>query len=236
MKSFRFLKKSVVCLVMVAFFLVTCSKEEVTIVKIKDHEYLPLQVGLFQIYSVTETTYTTGPIGVTRQYDLKMEIKDSLQTSSGAYSYVIYRSTRDAGASGWTYLDTWTATFSDKEAVVQEANVSYVKIMVPIELGRTWNGNLYNSQKADDYSITKAGESLTTSIAVFPDVIEITQNNEVDTIVGNDIRFERYARGVGLIYRKQEVVTYCSVGTCIGKKQIQSGTILEQTIKEYGKN
>jgi hypothetical protein len=215
--------------------LLSCSNEEDTMVLLQDHEYLPLQVGAYQVYDVTETTYTGGPSGVTQTYELRTEVVDSFPNTDGFYSYQIFRYKRPSATDEWTYSETWTATFTNREAIMQEGNVSFVKLDLPIVRNAKWNGNLYNTLGEDEYMFASMPSSFVAGVLPFDDVLEVVQNDDVDNIVGNDIRKEFYARGVGLIQKNYEVITYCTVGDCLGQQQIESGVIRTQIIKEYGK-
>lgn len=218
-------------------FFSTCSEDEDTKVVLSDKGYLPLSVGTFQIYDVTETEYISGPDGITLEYELKTEVVDSIPSLDGFYSYIIYRSTRTAPTEVWDYLDTWTATFNNREAIVQEGNNSFVKLDLPVVMGSSWDGNLYNNLGEEPYAVSILGEAATINDLVFDDVVEVTQRNEEDDIVGNDIRKETYARGVGLISRIVETVIYCSnTPECLGEQIIEEGFVMEQKIKAYGKN
>jgi hypothetical protein len=213
----------------------TCSEGERTTASLSDAEYLPLSLGTYQIYDVTETEYVNGPIGATVQYELRTKVVDSFPGTGGHYSYIIYRETRTAPTEQWDYLDTWTATVNSREVMVQEGNTSFVKLDLPIRTGSRWNGNLYNNLGEEAYSISSFRQPATVNQLVFDDAVEVTQKDEVDDIIGNDVRKETYARGVGLINKKTETVVYCSnTPECLGEKIIQEGYVWEQTIKEYG--
>ena len=198
---------------------------------------MPLMVGVYQIYDVSETIYVNGPVGELRLYQLKTEVVDSLPGAKGLFTYVISRQIRSEEDQNWVNLDTWSASFSEMEAIVQQGNTSFVKLLVPASPNLFWNGNLYNTLGEETYTITSSGNAFTIGEMEFTDVVEVTQREEVDNIVGNDIRKEVYARGVGLVKRTEEVVLYCSdADLCvIGAQEIQQGTVIEQVIVEYGK-
>ena len=220
-------------------FLHGCSSEDAPEVnQSTDHEYMPLTLGIYQIYDVSETIYVNGPEGESRRYQLKMEVIDSVEGVNGTYTYVISRQTRLEGEPSWTNLDTWSASFEGQEAVVQEGNISYVKLMTPVSLELFWNGNRYNTKGEENYTITSLDQPMTLSEEVFDDVVEITHNDFLDINTRKDIRKEVYARGVGLVKRSEEVIEYCSdADLCeIGSQIILQGRIVEQVIVEYGKN
>jgi hypothetical protein len=187
---------------------------------------------------MSETIYVNGPVGESRRYQLKMEVIDSVAGANGTYAYVISRQTRLEGESSWTNLDTWSASFEGQEAILQEGNISYVKLTTPVSADLFWDGNRYNSKAEELYTITSSGGSLTVGDESFADVVEITHYEEIDPTVGNDIRKEVYARGVGLVKRSEEVIEYCSdEDECeIGSQVIIRGRIVEQVIISYGKN
>lgn len=227
-----------VCLMVVLMLLVGCQADDVSgLVRLKDHEYMPLSLGVYQLYQVEETEYVNGPVGETLRYQLKMEVVDSIAYGNGFYTYIIHRQIRPDASQAWTNKDTWSATFTDREAIVQQGNVSFVKLALPLSLDVAWNGNLYNTLGEEEYVVSIFGQSMSLDADSFQDVLEVTHSNEVDDIVGNDIRKEVYARGVGLIKRTEEVVTYCSnTPSCIGEKIIEQGSTREMVLLEYGKN
>lgn len=223
-------------LLLFALLFQQCEEGEGDVVRLKDQEYLPLSVGLYQVYQITETIYVNGPEGETTQYQLKTEIVDSLAGPNGSYTYVLHRATRMTANDPWTMKDTWSITFSDTEAIVQQGNTAFVKLKTPLSLDLFWNGNRYNALGEETYTVTAFAQPLLVGDREFADVVEVTQNNEVDDIVGNDVRKEAYARGVGLISRTEEVITYCSNSSlCIGQQIIEQGKVSEQFLLEYGK-
>jgi hypothetical protein len=215
----------------------SCMSDETEgIVELKDHEYMPLQKGRYYIYAITETEYVSGPEGQTNNYQLKMEMNDSIATKGDFFTYVIQLSTRFSVDQPWVPTETWSALFNEREAIVQEGNVSFVKLAIPLTLGRIWNGNLYNNIDEEEYSLGFIGQPVRLGNLNFLDAIEVIQKNDTDPIVGNDVRKEIYARGVGLISREVETIVYCSNSqSCIGQKIIESGFVKEQVLIEYGR-
>ena len=68
----------------------------------------------------------------------------------------------------------------------------------------------------------------------FDDSVTILENNDIDPIVKHDVRKSAYAKSIGLVYREITILEYCTVGDCIGKQIVENGTILKQTLNEYG--
>ncbi|MBL0744911.1 hypothetical protein [Chryseolinea lacunae] len=172
----------------------------------------------------------------TLAYELKVQVADSFATSNGDYTYVLYRSKRNAGETSWTYLDTWSATRSDRQAVVQEENVAYVKLTFPVAEGISWNGNQFNTGVEETYSLQNLGQPQAVGTTVFEDCITVNQSDNNDLIVFLDQRQEIYARQAGLISKQITQLHYCTDTNagCLGQQIVDEGIIYTQTLKTHG--
>lgn len=196
-------------------------------------DYFPLKKGNFQIYDVTSIEYTLG-VPETLRYELKITITDSFPNPEGNYTYILYRSKRNEGASEFSYLDTWSARMDTREIVMNEENTTFFKIKLPVSKGDEWDGNLYNNKGEDTYTMEDVKIPFDVNGATFDDCIVINQNDNQDFVVTLDQRKEVYARDIGLVYKEVRVLNYCTVGSCLGEQEIESGVILTQTMKSYG--
>jgi hypothetical protein len=226
----HFLKYLIFC---AAITIASCDSSDERGLLDASKDYQPLQTGHFQLYDVLEVIYTLG-VPETLKYELKTVISDSFPNATGGYTYVMQRSKRNEGQQNFFPLDTWSIRVNDSEVVVQEQNISFVKIRLPAEKNVEWDGNLYNTLGEDFYLIEDAKTPYELNGTTFDDCVVINQNDNNDYVVYLDHRKEVYAKHTGLIYKESTLLNYCTIGGCLGQQQVESGTILKQTIKAHG--
>ena len=230
-------------IILFPLLLVGCQSQDVR-PKSGSTDYFPLKVGAFWVYDVFETfiSQVNGQMGSV--YELKVQVSDSIQ-SSNQVTYVMHRFKRSDASQAWTPMETWSSRKSQFQVVLQEANISYVKLEFPLVDGKSWNGNAFNNLGGTDlcldgafacenYVVANLAKQFEGTGVSFDNSVTIFENNDNDPIVKQDIRKSVYAKSVGLVYYEVTILEYCTVGGCIGKQIVENGSVLKQTLKEYG--
>ena len=233
-------------LVRVAVFilLVSCQSQE-SLPKFTGKEYVPLIEGTYWEYAVTTTTIS--PVGgqTNELTEVRVEVAE-VKSENGETTCVLHRYVRPQGTATYVSEETWSVETDEFKYIQQEGNVPYVRIQFPVAEGKTWNGNAFNTQGGTDdcgdgnftcdmFAASQVGKPFELpGVSTYDDTLTIVESDEEDPIIGKDLRKAIYARNVGLVYREEIHLEYCTVGSCIGQQQVENGTIVRQTLLTYG--
>lgn len=166
------------------------------------HEYFNLSEGHFNIYEVDSTVYDDFLGQVFHyKYQVKEVNKGFFTASNGKSSMRIERFIRDNGQTNWQIKNVWTATLTPSQALKNEENITYVKLVFPLKKNKTWDGNSFNANQQQDYKITALHEPFSDGGLTFDSTLTVLQN-EFRTLIGDHYQSEIYARGVGMIAKK----------------------------------
>ena len=219
---------------LVLFGLVSCSETDISNNTDRlGYHYFPLEVGNYRIYDVKEIKYTVLNVE-TSFYELKESIVDSFLNTSNNLQFVVHRSTRANSSESWVLDSIWTARRTADVAILTENNIAHAKLSFPIEQGKVWDGNSYNSKSAEFYVYELLAQDTTLADTVFEGVVRVIQNDKGEDPLGIQNHSELYAPNVGLIAKESISINYCQTD-CESEKDIQSGREYVMSIKAYGK-
>jgi hypothetical protein len=188
-------------LVLFAFpmvFLLSCKKEEVQELDL-GYDYFPNTVGSYIIYKVDSTHYGIEEEQVI--FQRKEQYAYQFIDASGEEAIAVERYKRPGTGSPWVLEDVWVQKRTPTKAERVEENNRFIRMVFPVEEGKTWNGNAYNTLSEWDYTYEDIDQPADIGILEFSKTLKVNQRYNVN-LVDQEVAYELYARNVGLIYRR----------------------------------
>ena len=100
----------------------------------------------------------------------------------------------------------------------------------------TWNGNALNSKEEASYTIKEFGETFNLKQQEFSEALLVEQQLDTANFVERNYEIERFAKDIGLVYKKMENYLYCQdTLNCIPMDSVILGRFYEQKLIDYGK-
>ena len=224
-----------------SLFLFACTKTQNEEVAGIGSDYYPALKGSYIVYDVDSTAYIQLPsVDTIHTKFLIKEVIDSIFTDNEGrptlhlvrykkrYSALIPYSQMD-----WEIQDVWTANKTTSTAEVVEENIRYIKLVFPVKNGKIWNGNAQNTIGDWDYKYENVDNPLTLNNLSFSKTLTINQKNST-TLINYQRYTEKYAKGVGLIYKEISDVKSNTVTTAPILNRIEQGIVYKMTVIEYG--
>jgi hypothetical protein len=212
--------------VIAAAFFSSCNKDAEVLELPAVQDYAPQLVGKYITYNLDSTVYINfGTKDTVIKYQVKHQVDGTLTDNLGRPAYRITRYIRKTAANPWVPDNTFMAVPIEFGLEFIENNMRYLKLKGPVREAFTWKGNTYidtyslnsNVKYLDDWDYTY--ENVNTSQTVGTFQLDSTLDvNQRDEIIGNpadansysEINFgaEKYAKGIGLVYRNFLHVEY----------------------------
>lgn len=219
--------------VLACFIFFSCTKTTEEFQTARLSEYLPLQVGKYITYRLDSTVFTSfGTATAFHSYQEKQIVDAQITDALGRTSYRILRFIRDTGATQpWAPAGTYSITPTDSLIEVNENNLRFIKLVLPVTQDNTWRGNRYLPDDAYgplfsfnndfgmdewDYTYSDVDGSMIVKGQTYNDVLKVDAINETfnvsnvaTTAVTNpsviayvNYLQDNYAKGLGLIYQQ----------------------------------
>ena len=212
-------------------------------------DYFPLEIGKYIEYEVDSILYDTTGTGVVTEEIRKLvreEVVDTFRDNNDRLVYSVERWERNSEAESWAVKSVKSVIPTQDQLETIEDNLRFIKLVFPLKDGELWDGNQFIDPttivvikgesvevfKSWSYEVQSLGESETINDKTFDEVATITQA-ESENVIELRYSVEKYARGVGLVYKEMKILdTQCIVG-CEGlpwEEKAQKGFILRQSI------
>lgn len=196
-------------------------------------DYQPLEIGLFWIYEVDQTTYFGENDSEDEQFFYRDLVRTFYVNGEREQVFVINRA-KSTDRSNWTTQFEYTLLRRDFKLLRTIENQTVVNLVFPPKLGTIWDGNIYRDMNEDEFEIDSVGNNLMGG-GISDNIVRVNQEDSDDKITFRDIRYEIFEKGVGIIEKYDQVITYCSRNDCLGKQLIDSGSEVYMKLVENGK-
>lgn len=211
-------------LLSVCFF--SCKKQSETYSTENINDYFPLQVGKYITYNLDSTVYINfGQKDTIISYQARDVVDAQITDNLGRTAYRIIRYLRQDTSQAWVPDNTFMAVPTGNSIEYVENNERFLKLEMPIKQDFSWKGNSYiTSSVYDDsyqfssdftynwdYIYDSIDAPLTINSLSFDSTIKVDERDDVTggnppdpgtPYAERTYAVEKYAKGVGLIYRE----------------------------------
>ena len=198
------------------------------------YEYYPLEIGQFRTYDVVEIKFSISNEPDTSIFQLKEVVADTFMDNTGQINYILQRYVREFEEEEWAIDSLWSTYRNDVQAVLAENSIPVIKLVFPIADLKEWDANGLNSWESDKFEMRDLAKPYEVQGLMFPETINIIQEETLDSLISLDFRQEIFALNVGLIEKTDSRLNFCQVETCYAQKIIEEGRIYRQKLSDYG--
>lgn len=204
------------------------------------YDYFPVTMGKYIVYDVDSIAYIQLPSAdtITTKFRIKEVIDSMFKDNQGRDTYRITRYKKNYSPTisyddiPWVIQDVWTANLTATTAEVVEENTRYIKLTFPIVKNNKWNGNAQNTIGEWQYKYTEVDKALTLNGLSFENTLTVLQKKETPAIYYKNYE-EKYAKGIGIIYKEVSDYTFKIVNGTLFPGQIYEGVSYKMTVVDY---
>lgn len=191
---------------LVALFIACSEDEEPTIHKIEGYRYFPLQLQQERVYQVDSILYDdfSGTVD-TLSFQRRELIKDQFVDDSKRTVFITEVSFRTNDSMEWRVQKDFTQLRMDRRAEVMVDDLTIVPLIFPFSVGESWDGNAFNTKEEQHFQYRDLYQSFEINDLIFDSAITVGQIDR-ETLIDRYYREEKYAAGIGLIFRKDIAV------------------------------
>ncbi|MCU0319315.1 MAG: hypothetical protein MUE88_04480 [Flavobacteriales bacterium] len=203
-----------------------CKKDEEPAVDL-GYGYYPTVVGSWVEYQV-DSVYREDavPRYDSVSYRLRQTIESAYLDAEGRQAFRVQRAVQDT-AGNWVIRDVWTTTANGITAELMEENKRRQKLSFPVRLSREWDVNVYNTDRELEVGYTEVDVPWSVNGLSFERTALVKNTVPANAVERRDWE-ERYAHGVGMVYKR-----WVETDTQSGEV---TGFFLTMTAVAYGQN
>ena len=209
--------------------LYACNKQDASINTIQLTEYMPLQVGKYIHYRLDSMRFIDfGQRDTVISYDAKDVVDGELTDNLGRPTFRVVRYLRDLSSTNdedYIAKLTYFVTPSRESVELQEENLKFQKLRLPVNEGFNWHGNTFlpitpyydiyqfsNDEDISlwDYTYINVNEPVTINDNIYDSTVTVQQvadSSNVpiefpDGLAYRNYWTETYAKNIGLVYKE----------------------------------
>lgn len=158
------------------------------------YNYFPLQVGNTYIYQVDSIAFSdNNNSSDTFVFEVKQEIDSIIVNQQNQPIYVFTQSVRNADTLPWIARTNLFIQLTNNQLIVNNQNNVLVKLVFPIGNVKSWDGNMYNQNFRQTYTLQYYDETIANNTSC--KVQEILNINSIE----NEQRYTIYHKNVGMV-------------------------------------
>lgn len=231
------------------FFLISCGKNETeTATPNRGKDYYPLSIGTTALFDLDSVIYDPVPGGVqidTYRWQAREILSDTARSKTGNLVFIVDRSIKTKTSVNWTERETFGASLTSEYALLSENSLTYIKFPTYFDVGTNWDGNRFNDvstklevageilepfSKKWTFEVLSYGKSEKIGTKDYADVLTVQAQSDPKILTERRYSLEKYAKGVGLIYREIRILDTQKLDASIAwEKKAQKGFIVKMT-------
>lgn len=194
-------------------------------------DYFPIGEGRWIQYDVDSVyRFDVGGIHDSIGYSLREVQVDPFTDPEGRPAMRLHRLRQDS-ALNWNVQDVWWQVRTDQRVERSEENQRRVKLILPPAEGLFWNTNATNTGEPYELTYEEVDVPWSVNGMNFEHTL-LVKTTYPNNLIINRTYYERYAKGVGLVYRQVDS-TNTQWNTALQQYQV-TGTWYRQVITAHG--
>lgn len=202
--------------------------------------YYPTTLGKYVVYDVDSTVYDDFLHDtIYYKYRIKEKFEENYNDNENRPTirlvrYIkLYDPNKSYDSIPWTIKDVWAANKTNTSVQVVEENVRFTKLSFPVKLDAQWDGNAGNTMGEWDYEYKMIEHHEIIGSGTQAIVLQVLQK-DYRTAISYQYYTEKYARGIGLVYREIKDVYSQNVNSLPVEQRIEKGVIYKQVYVTHG--
>lgn len=212
------------------------------------YDYAPITLGKYIVYDVDSTVYDDNNMDTTfYKYRIKEKLEEYFTDNQGRTAIKLVRYIKKYNDSisydniPWTHKDVWNSIRTKTTLEVVEEDIRFTKLIFPVKVDATWNGNAQNTKAEWDYTYKYIDAKEKINGTIFESVLFVEQKDDKGkNAIHRQYYIEKYAKDVGLVYREMKdlesnTITVSPSGTATPvETRIKKGFIYKQIYVTHG--